>query len=74
MEVLPKLANKSRTYWNFCIISMKIGKKWDIFPNIRKPEIVGSTSKVSQVDMKVSAKWRGRVLKCRRYSSVFTVA
>ena len=28
---------------------------------------------MSQVDIKVSAKWRDRVLKCRRYSSVFTV-
>ena len=28
---------------------------------------------MSQVDIKVSAKWRDRVLKYRRYSSVFRV-
>ena len=49
------------------------GKNWLFWPKILDPKILGSKVKLSQVEIQVSAKFRGRVLKCRRNSAVITV-
>ena len=43
-------------------------KNWLFWPKVLDPKILGSKVKLSQVEIQVSAKFRGRVLKCRRNS------
>ena len=70
-----KQKNNSRIFGNFCIIPYYFEKNWKngVFgPIWEKPEILGSGCKLSQIDIKVSAKFPGQVFSVVQISAVFT--